>query len=147
MTTTLYEIAHFLEQEDIGYMFNRDKSFLFLGIKLGDFKEQGIVIRILENGKIVQLAAPLLFQIDGSVHKGIVMQKILEFQLRTPLLKFICSTVDTSKQYIEARIDFPLYDSPLHGDNLFFCLDLIRIKLTEQLPRLQHILNCGCEPQ
>lgn len=146
MTTTIKEIASLLEQENINYMFNREKSFLFLGIALEDIKEQGIVIKILENGSILQFFAPLLFQISGRVHKGLVMQKILELQFKTPLLKFICSTVDTNKQYIEARIDFPLYDDPLRREDLFSCLNFIGAKLTEQLPRLQHILDFGCEP-
>ena len=112
-----------------------------------DIKEQGIIIRTLENGKIVRITAPLLFQISDRVHKGLVMKKILEFQFKTPLFKFICSTVDTNKHYIEAKIDFPLYDDSLRSEDLFFCLNFIRAKLIEQLPHLQHILDFGCEPQ
>lgn len=145
MTTTIKGIANLLEQENINYMFNREKSFLFLGIALEDIKEQGIVIKVIENGNILQFSAPLLFQISDRVHKGLVLQKILELQLKTPLLKFVCSTVDTNKQYIEARMDFPLYDDPLRKKDLFSCMNFMGAKLTEQLPRLQHILDFGCE--
>ena len=146
MTTTIKAIANLLEQKNINYMFNREKSFLFLGIALENIKEQGIVIKVIENGNILQFSAPLLFQIGDRVHRGLVMQKILEMQFKTPLLKFICSTVDTNKQYIEARMDFPLYDDPLRSEDLFSCMNFMGAKLTEQLPRLKHILDFGCEP-
>lgn len=146
MTTTIHAIADILIREDIDYMFDREKNFLFVAIKLDDIKEQGIVIKVIENGKIVQVVAPLLFKINGSVHKGAVMQKIFELQFKTPILKFSCNTLENNKQYIEARIDFPVYRSTFAQNDLFFCFNFLRAKLIEQLPRLQHVLATGCEP-
>ncbi|MEL6929489.1 MAG: hypothetical protein AAFO95_12740 [Cyanobacteria bacterium J06600_6] len=146
MTTNIKAIASILDRENVNYMLSRDNSFLFLAIELGDLKDQGIVIKTLNSGKIVQFNAPLLFQISGSVHKGLVMQRILESQFRTPMLKFVCSTVKANKQYIEARVDFPLYESPLRSEDLFSCISFMGAKLTEELPKLQNILDFGCEP-
>lgn len=146
MTTTIEAIAKILEQEDIGYMFNHEKNFLFVAIALDTIKDQGIVIKVVKDGRIVQITAPLLLQIDNNVHKGIVMQKMLEFQFKTPILKFTCTTLKNNKQYIEARIDFPIYYNTFTEEHLFFCFNFLRAKLIEQLPRLQHLLDKGCEP-
>lgn len=143
---TIDAIAELLDRNNVGYNFTSEKNALVIYAKLENAEDRPIGLRIIQNGEILEINAFALFKLNGKVFKNLLMENILKIQDSTPLLKFYLHTVENKDEWIGAAIDFPLPNRKLLNNSALECIEFLINSLDKNIPRLQHILDTGCEP-
>ena len=140
-------IANFFDQESLPYKLDREKSVIYLSANLEAIGYKIISLRFIGSGDILEISLPELFQVDNKVFKGILMQKLLELQKDIILLKFYLYTLDNGQQWIGVYLEIPLFEISISQEQLYAYLNFLINKIKNLIPRLQHILATGKEPQ
>lgn len=143
---TLDAIADLLDRNDIGYNFTPTENSLIIYARLENAEDRPIGMRIVHNGKILEINAAALFKVNGKVFKNLLMENILKIQDTTPLIKFYLHTIKGEEEWIGAAIDYPLFNREALSYGAIKCICFLINTLDENIVCLQHILATGCEP-
>ena len=149
MGTTLDQISAYLDQRNLKYRKQPDKSRILIEVELEQDleRENGllIVIQLDEDGRFFKLFAPeVLSGVQEHPYKGAILQTMLSISWETKMLQWEYDPFDGE---IRAIIEFPLEDSTLTAQQFYRCYKgLVEIVGSWALPRLNEVMQTGIDP-
>lgn len=147
MTMTLKAIADILDRWNIGYYADPTETYLRLETKSQHIEDLPVYLRAVQNGQIISINAPALFNVNEKVFKDIFLGKLLELHNSISLINFYLNTYQNGEEWVGASIEMPLFERQLAHMNLFYCMAHLTYHLKVIIPRFQHILDTGREPK
>ena len=145
MGTTLNQISAYLDQQNLKYRKQPDKSRILVEVDLKQEKDLLIVAQLDEDGRFFKLFAPeVLCGVKEHPYKGAILQTMLSISWETKMLQWEYDPFDGE---IRAIIEFPLEDSALTAQQFYRCYKgLVEIVGSWALPRLNEVMQTGTDP-
>lgn len=145
MSTSLHQIATYLDARGWAYSLREEESCIYTGVRADHVENLLIVIQLDEEGEFFKLYAPqVLAGVKDHPHKAAILQTMLSISWETKMLQW---EYDPADGEIRAIIEFPLEDSILTEKQFNRCLHgLIQIVDEMALPRLHAVMKTGQDP-
>jgi hypothetical protein len=146
MAATLTQISEYLDQRQLQYTLQPDRSRLMTRVKT-DFEEEEVlvVIQLEENGQFFKVFIPQVVSgVKDHPHKVAILQTMLIISWETKMLQW---EYDPKDGEIRAIIEFPLEDANLTEQQFDRCFDgLVEMVADWALPRLMEVMRSGADP-
>lgn len=123
MATCLEQLAGFLDEYDLNYKVDKDRSAILIAFACS--AESGgyttpdgeatvrLVIRVAEDGEFLSVFSPNAWNIDACPHKAAVFEAIPSIQSQYKMLRF---DYDPADGELRPNIELPLEDSSITSD-------------------------------
>ena len=142
MATSLQFLSKCLDRHSMKYSVDKHNFIISVHLPIASLKEHGVLIRLAEDGELIQFIAPRLFFVKDSLHKGLFFQTALYISYTCKVLRFEYDPDDgevpTSMEIFLENADFTVQQF----DRYFF--DLLMF-LDNAVPRLQSVLATGVD--
>jgi hypothetical protein len=146
MTITLAQVTQHLQRWQWQYHLQEEENCIITGVKTQNDHNLGIVIRLLEDGRYLEMSISNLFpSIAENVYKGVIFQTLLTICQETKLVRPAYSPM-TGK--LQLCVDIALEEKEL-SDSQFdrYLNSLVAIADGLILPRLQQVAATGIDPE
>jgi len=150
MSTTIDEIATFLDDEELAYGRHETEDAILLGFRLtaadtGYRDREGdahlaFLIRVLENGEFVSVSMPWTWNLADCPHRAAVFQALLDFQARAKLVRFDYESADGE---LRANAEVGVEDSPFTAAQLQRLVRSVGNAVLELDPVIRHAMRTG----
>jgi len=120
MATRLEELAGFLDEYNLNYEIDKDRSAILIAFACppegGGYKTPDgdasvrLVIRLVEDGEFLSVFSPNAWNIDDCPHKAAVLEAIPSIQSQYKMLRF---DYDPADGELRPNIELPLEDSSI----------------------------------
>ena len=144
MSTTIQQIARYLDNRHWNYELFDSDSRIITGVKAENVDQFLILIHLTEEGEYLELTAPDLLQAKHHIHKEKLFQTMLTISWQSKMLRWEYNPIDGE---VGASIAFPLEDAALTERQFDRSLStLIKVVDEVAMPRLQAVLSTGSDP-
>ena len=144
MTTTLSDIAQYLNSQGWTYELDEAQGYIVMGIRAENVEQLTIAIQLLHDGELVRIYAPKLLNVKEHVFKGLLFQTMLGLMWEYSLVRF---EYDSTNGDICAAIDLLIKDTSLSQKQLDSALRLLIDAVDGYaMPRMKAVLATGIDP-
>lgn len=100
-----------------------------------------IVIRLSEQGTLLEFMAPGLYCSQGCHHSAALFQVLLDITTRTKMIRFEHDATDGE---VRCSIDFPIEDGKVTPRQFRRLLDCLAESVDRWAPVIRHAMDTGC---
>lgn len=150
MSTTIDEIAEFLDEQELSYNRHETEPVILLGFRIEpgttSYRDRegdahiGFVIQVREDGEYISVGMPWTWNLTDCPHKGAVLEALLSFQARAKLVRF---DYDPDDGEVCANAEIGIEDSVFTTTQFHRLLKAVGNSVLELDPVIRHAMLTG----
>jgi len=150
MSTTIDQIAEFLDEQELAYGRHETDDAILLGLPIApgntSYRDRAgiaffaFLIRLYENGEFLSVSLPWTWYLADCPHKPAVFQTLLEFQARKKLVRF---DYDSDDGELRANAEICIEDSPFTAAQFHRLVLAVGNAVLELDPVIRHAMRTG----